>query len=147
MIEWWHSSPFTTKLQYVFSFIDVDGDEFITMDDLLVVIPRLLGSRPQIGDKVHLKSSGFAGTIRYVGPVPEKGKGDFVGIELTSPVGSSNGTLKGQSYFKCLPMHGVFVNPDQCELPVSNQTQLHSVYPGFNFRKRPSTTRTSCSGS
>lgn len=52
------------------------------------------------------------GKVKYVG-VPKQGQKGFqlVGIQLDGPYGDTNGTLDGIEYFKCNPLHGIFVNP------------------------------------
>ncbi|KAH8270866.1 hypothetical protein KR018_007637 [Drosophila ironensis] len=50
------------------------------------------------------------GTIRYVGEL--KGKtGVFVGVEYDEPLGKNNGSIAGETYFKCEPNYGGFVSP------------------------------------
>ena len=44
--------------------------------------------------------------MKYVGEVPEKGCGTYVGIQLDEPLGDCSGMGK----FECLPKFGVFVN-------------------------------------
>eukprot|EP00750_Incisomonas_marina_P013750 INCI17534.1.p1 GENE.INCI17534.1~~INCI17534.1.p1 ORF type:complete len:738 (+),score=99.90 INCI17534.1:1001-3214(+) len=48
------------------------------------------------------------GTVRFHGDVAFAA-GTWVGIELREPSGGNDGTVHGQTYFKCAPEHGVFV--------------------------------------
>lgn len=48
------------------------------------------------------------GTIRYSGPTAF-GEGDWVGLELQSPVGRTDGSVNGVTYFKCAANQGIFV--------------------------------------
>ena len=46
------------------------------------------------GDRVAFKGrsgSSYRGTIRYIGPLTGKGSGEFLGIELRAPHGTSDG--------------------------------------------------------
>ncbi|KAJ3369188.1 Kinesin-like protein kif13b [Allomyces arbusculus] len=114
MIQWWHTSPQMSKLQYVFNFLDWDNDDFVTPKDLMTVLPKLLGSRSfQVDADVCITTTGHRGVVRYVGPT-SKGAGDWLGIELHAPVGNSTGALKGKQYFSCPPKHGTFVQPAKC---------------------------------
>ena len=48
------------------------------------------------------------GTIRYSGPTAF-GEGDWVGLEHQSPVGRTDGSVNGVTYFKCAANQGIFV--------------------------------------
>lgn len=50
-------------------------------------------------------------TVRYWGPVPELGDGDWVGVDLENPVGDSDGSISGHIYFDAKPNHAIFVSP------------------------------------
>lgn len=46
------------------------------------------------GDRVAFKGrsgTSYRGTIRYIGPLTGKGSGEFLGIELRAPHGTSDG--------------------------------------------------------
>lgn len=49
--------------------------------------------------------------VRYWGPVPELGDGDWVGVDLENPVGDSDGSIAGHVYFDAKPNHAIFVSP------------------------------------
>ena len=49
--------------------------------------------------------------VRYWGPVPELGEGDWVGIELELPIGDTDGSYAGKTYFAAQPNHAIFVSP------------------------------------
>ncbi|CAG9767221.1 unnamed protein product [Ceutorhynchus assimilis] len=50
------------------------------------------------------------GRVRYVGPVASQSPQDhFVGVQLTCPEGTCDGTYGGRRYFQGEPYHGIFV--------------------------------------
>ncbi|KAK7183816.1 hypothetical protein DPSP01_004440 [Paraphaeosphaeria sporulosa] len=55
------------------------------------------------------------GTIRYIGEVNVPGQEgiEFVGIELSSATGKNDGSVQGERYFQCPPMHGLFAARDK----------------------------------
>jgi len=63
-----------------------------------------------VGCTVHIDKQGLDGLVHYVGPT-KFGKDPtsiWVGIELKVAKGKHNGTLKGEKYFSCPPLHGMF---------------------------------------
>ncbi|XP_034018510.1 kinesin-like protein KIF13B [Thalassophryne amazonica] len=56
--------------------------------------------------------SSKAGTVRYVGTT-QFAKGVWVGVELDTPVGKNDGSVRGHRYFHCKPSYGVLVRPDR----------------------------------
>jgi tubulin-specific chaperone B len=68
-------------------------------------------------DDFHLNQrvftqNGYNGTIRYLGAVSGLSSGDFVGIELDTPNGKNDGTIKGIELFTCEENHGSLVRPN-----------------------------------
>lgn len=53
--------------------------------------------------------------VRFSGPV-HYAKGNFVGVELSEPLGKNDGTVKGVSYFACPPQFGLMVRPEDVAL-------------------------------
>eukprot|EP00929_Paragymnodinium_shiwhaense_P086505 TRINITY_DN4700_c0_g1_i2.p1 TRINITY_DN4700_c0_g1~~TRINITY_DN4700_c0_g1_i2.p1 ORF type:complete len:1008 (+),score=259.82 TRINITY_DN4700_c0_g1_i2:193-3216(+) len=64
------------------------------------------------GARVKVNSSGqeLAGTVRFNGTT-SFASGDWTGIELDTPDGKNDGSMKGTRYFTCPPAHGLFVRP------------------------------------
>lgn len=62
------------------------------------------------GDIVAIPNSKTPGVVRYAGTTAFA-DGVWVGIELESPDGKNDGSVRGQRYFACRPMHGMFVKP------------------------------------
>lgn len=57
------------------------------------------------------------GTVSYIGNIEDIGSGGYwIGITLDEPLGKSNGSVKGHSYFKCDDKYGAFVRPMHVEL-------------------------------
>ncbi|EFA08340.1 uncharacterized protein LOC103313795 [Tribolium castaneum] len=48
------------------------------------------------------------GRVRYIGPVVSQND-QFVGVQLGTPDGHSDGTFSTRRYFQCEPYHGIFV--------------------------------------
>ncbi|XP_044253300.1 uncharacterized protein LOC123004219 [Tribolium madens] len=48
------------------------------------------------------------GRVRYIGPVVSQSD-QFVGVQLGTPDGHSDGTFSTRRYFQCEPYHGIFV--------------------------------------
>lgn len=65
---------------------------------------------PQIGQQVQVKDE--HGVVRFIGKT-EFAAGEWVGIELQSPVGKNDGSINGTRYFLCEKPgnYGVFVRP------------------------------------
>lgn len=68
-----------------------------------------MSDRLRVGQLVE-DQEGRVGYIRYIGRITAA-PGDFVGIELDQPAGKNDGAVKGQRYFACEPLHGLFVRP------------------------------------
>ncbi|CAN9306630.1 unnamed protein product [Alternaria alternata] len=48
------------------------------------------------------------GVVRYVGAI-HVSEGTFIGIELPTPDGKNDGSVRGERYFTCAPGHGLFI--------------------------------------
>lgn len=72
------------------------------------------GSNVRLGTRVVVQGR-HKGTLAFVGSV-HYAKGLFAGVELDDPAGKNNGTVKGHSYFKCKPHHGMLVRPWDVEV-------------------------------
>ncbi|KAG0170791.1 hypothetical protein DFQ28_003072 [Apophysomyces sp. BC1034] len=72
---------------------------------------------PVIGAKVELlrRPLPTLGTIKYVGQV-NFAKGVWVGVELESRLGKSDGSIDGTRYFQTDAQRGVFVKPDDFKI-------------------------------
>ncbi|WVQ72856.1 hypothetical protein IAR50_002417 [Cryptococcus sp. DSM 104548] len=67
-----------------------------------------------VGAKVQV-SVGI-GHVRWTGTNPGFALGKWVGVELLEPAGKNDGTVKGERYFDCQPLYGVFVRPSQVKV-------------------------------
>ena len=59
-----------------------------------------------VGDRVWVGGS-KPGTVRYIGET-KFAPGEWAGVELDAALGKNDGTVGGEQYFSCPPMHGVF---------------------------------------
>ena len=66
------------------------------------------------------------GVVRYKGPLVSL-KGMWVGVELSSKVGTSNGLYKGNQYFSCREGYGVYVRASALSL-ITRRRKLFDVY-------------------
>ncbi|KAF1851912.1 uncharacterized protein K460DRAFT_362679 [Cucurbitaria berberidis CBS 394.84] len=48
------------------------------------------------------------GIVKYIGPI-HVAEGVWLGIELPTPTGKNDGSVRGERYFDCPPAHGLFV--------------------------------------
>ncbi|XP_064108829.1 CAP-Gly domain-containing linker protein 3-like isoform X2 [Macrobrachium nipponense] len=79
----------------------------------------------KLGDRV-LVSGVKTGTLRFVGST-EFATGLWAGVELETPSGRHNGTVKGVMYFRCANNYGIFV-------PVNRLTKIPNVSGGRQGR-------------
>lgn len=66
------------------------------------------------------------GVVRYKGPLVSL-KGMWVGVELNSKVGTSNGLYKGNQYFSCRQGYGVYIRASALSL-FTRRRKLFDVY-------------------
>lgn len=78
----------------------------------------------QLGQRIEVKD-GVHGIIRHIGPVEGK-PGQWVGLELDTPVGLNDGSSGGRRYFQCPPKYGLFVQMDKLE-PSRPKTPLQEA--------------------
>ena len=62
-----------------------------------------------VGARCEVNPGKRRGEVKYVGEVPELKGGYWVGVVFDEPVGLTNGTVKGKSYFECGESYGSFV--------------------------------------
>ncbi|CEP18473.1 hypothetical protein [Parasitella parasitica] len=80
---------------------------------------------PAVGDKIELlrRPLPTMGTIRYIGPV-QFAEGLYVGVELESRLGKSDGSIDGIRYFYTDPQRALFVKPDDFKI-LNNHHHSH----------------------
>jgi len=77
----------------------------------------------KIGDVVLISDpSEGIGVVRYIDEINY-----VVGIELTDPLGNSDGSLHGKTHFKCRPKYGIFVSVRDIQRLVSPEELLHKI--------------------
>lgn len=99
-----------------------------------------------VGDIVSLFEGKSKGKVRFFGKVGFS-TGIFVGVELGTPTGMNDGSVKGHKYFVCEPSHGIFVRPHAVVKLESGkgrgnrpggQARADNVYPNlFGQRSKP----------
>lgn len=63
-----------------------------------------------VGDRVGFRILNVFGTVKFFGSTDFAG-GNWVGLDLDLPVGTSDGEVRGKRYFACSPARGVFARP------------------------------------
>ncbi|KAL5119009.1 hypothetical protein ACEQ8H_003138 [Pleosporales sp. CAS-2024a] len=61
----------------------------------------------KVGQTVET-STGQVGIIKYVGAI-HVAEGDWLGLELPTPTGKNDGSVRGERYFSCPAGHGLFI--------------------------------------
>jgi len=56
------------------------------------------------------------GCVKYVGKVPGKGAGFWIGVLLDEPVGDSDGKFKTKQYFEAADKCATFVRPNDLQV-------------------------------
>ena len=70
-----------------------------------------IGSRVVTGTGAAEKK----GVVKFIGQT-QFATGDWVGIRLDSADGKNDGSVGGERYFECEPLHGLFVKQAQVRL-------------------------------
>lgn len=63
------------------------------------------------------------GVLRYIGPV-HFDEGTWLGVELRTPRGRNDGSVRGHRYFTCKPNHGLLVRPSKVTVRGINGAKL-----------------------
>lgn len=96
------------------------------------------GTPLAVGVRCELRSTGTGlraslkrfGEVAYIGSVRGLPEGQWIGVRLDKPLGRNDGTVEGERYFECKPLHGAFVRREKLNLdgdfPVL-QTQAQSI--------------------
>ena len=82
----------------------------------------------KVGNRCQILKTKARGEVKYVGKVPEKGAGYWIGVALDEPLGDSDGKyfffakshycfrVKGKSYFTINMKYGVFAKPSEVQV-------------------------------
>jgi hypothetical protein len=73
----------------------------------------LSSSKFSINNLVNITGTGKNGIARYIGSV-SFASGTWVGVELPSAEGNSDGSRDGELYFSCKKNYGIFVKASSC---------------------------------
>ena len=64
----------------------------------------------EVGMRCEVQPGGRRGSVQYVGEISHLGTGGFwIGVKFDEPVGKTDGSIKGKSYFEASPGFGGFV--------------------------------------
>ena len=89
-----------------------------------------LKTKLKVGDQVMVTradGSIVRGQVRFLGKTNFY-PGKWVGVALTTPSGKNDGTVRGESYFKCPAKHGLFLRPSQVRaLPETTRAERPKV--------------------
>jgi dynactin complex subunit len=99
-----------------------------------------MGMKVYVDMKEQRKVS--TGVVRFIGRTTYQ-KGYWVGVELPSPFGDTNGALRGHAYFLCRPNHGVFVRGNAVSTSPPDVEYNTYAKAEVNFNTSTQTTTTS----
>jgi len=68
----------------------------------------------KVGMRCQVREGAKRGEVMHVGKTLFAA-GWWIGIKYDEPLGKNDGTVKGKSYFTCMPKYGGFVRPDKVE--------------------------------
>jgi dynactin 1 len=98
----------------------------------------------KIGQTVET-STQQQGLVKYVGPI-HVAEGDWLGIELPTPTGKNDGSVRGERYFTCPAGHGLFIREANIvrilSQPVPKPT-TKAAAPNTTAKPKPTTAPTS----
>jgi len=69
-----------------------------------------------VGARCEVNPGKRRGEVKFVGEVPQLKGGYWVGVVFDEPVGLTNGSVKGVSYFECAESYGSFVRAKNMEV-------------------------------
>ena len=79
--------------------------------------------------------TGQHGVVRFIGSI-HVSDGTFVGLELPSASGKNDGSVRGERYFSCPPLHGLFIKETSITRVVSQPAPVR-VAPAQAAASRP----------
>lgn len=91
------------------------------------VAPAAAAPQLAIGQRVifSYNQKDIDGEIAFLGTT-KFSQGNWVGIKLDTPTGKNDGCVKGEVYFKCTPLHGIFIRPQNVLRVLGNETKSPS---------------------
>jgi len=81
----------------------------------------------KIGQTVET-STNQTGIIKYIGTI-HVAEGDWLGLELPTPTGKNDGSVRGERYFTCPAGHGLFIKEANITRIVSQSPAKHIAKP------------------
>jgi len=93
----------------------------------------------QNGDVVLMRSGDIV-IVRYTGPVHwDEGGGDYIGVEMSDPMGQCNGTIDSTRYFECPEGCGQFFKIEECKKKIPAEFLLQKLHMIMKERERAQT--------
>eukprot|EP00946_MAST-07B_sp_MAST-7B-sp1_P003122 g3122.t1 len=88
----------------------------------------------------HVKVGAKKGVVRFIGTT-SFADGEWYGVELNEPKGKNDGTVNGETYFSCAPLHGLFckkaqVRKDRSYKPPPGEESATAAAAGAQVAKR-----------
>jgi len=76
------------------------------------VASTLAGPQLSVGQHVIFQHNreDIVGEVVFVGST-KFSQGNWIGIKLDTPTGKHDGSVRGETYFSCPPLHGLFIRP------------------------------------
>eukprot|EP00494_Astrolonche_serrata_P025332 UN25593 len=83
----------------------------------------------EAGDVIMVKRGLGVVVVRFYGLVDGMGDKDkFLGVELSDPIGDTNGTLNGKTYFEVVDDCGLFIRTDEVKKKITPEQLLHQLH-------------------
>mmetsp|Transcript_2007 Transcript_2007/g.2696 ORF Transcript_2007/g.2696 Transcript_2007/m.2696 type:complete len:871 (+) Transcript_2007:61-2673(+) len=86
--------------------LKIRGDHLMPIDEHNPLVKKFLHNRVicKTNQGVLIGDVRFAGNASFM-------EGEWLGVELTLPLGKNDGSVKGEQYFECKPKYGIFCRP------------------------------------
>merc|ERR1711939_598420 len=85
------------------------------------------GDDYEAGDVVMVKKGLGVVVVRYYGPVKGMGDTKYLGVELSDPIGDTNGTVNGEKLFEVEQDYGLFIQTHEVKKKITPEQLLHQL--------------------
>lgn len=80
------------------------------------------------GDVVMVKKGLGVVVVRYYGPVKGMGDTKYLGVELSDPIGDTNGTVNNEKLFEVEQDFGLFIQTHEVKKKITPEQLLHQLH-------------------